>query len=73
MATPGTDDAAGLEASELCRTAKWREPPEEIKEEDLLTGEELKLFQSAAARFNFFAMDRLDLLYAVKELMRKMA
>ena len=37
---------------------KWPEPPEEIKEDDgLLTGEELKLFQSVAARFNFLVMD----------------
>ena len=56
------------------RTAQWHDLPEEIKEEDdLLTGEELKLFQSVAARFNFLAMDRPDLLYSVKELMRKMA
>ena len=33
----------------------------------------MKLFQSVAARFNFLAMDRPDLLYSVKELMRKMA
>ena len=53
---------------------KWRDPPEEIEEEDdFLTGEELKLFQSAAARFNFLAMERPDLLYSVKESMRKMA
>ena len=59
---------------ELRRTAKWHDPPEEIREEDdLLTGEELKLFQSVVARFNFLAMDRPDLLYSVKELMRKMA
>ena len=46
--------------------------PEEIEEEDdrLLTGEELKLFQSVAARFNFLAMDQPDLLFSVKELMR---
>ena len=48
--------------------------PEEVREEDdLLTGEELKLFQSVAARFNFLAMDRPDILYSVKELTRKMA
>ena len=35
--------------------------------------EELKLFQSVAARFNFFARDRPDLLFSVNELMRKMA
>ena len=77
MATPGTDDVGGLqecEISELRRTAKWREPPEDTKEEDdLLTGEELKLFQSVPARFNFLAIDRPDLLYSLKELMRKMA
>ena len=55
-------------------TAKCRDPPEEIREEDdLLAGEELNLFQSVAARFNFLAMDRPDLLHSVKELMRKMA
>ena len=48
----------------------WREIEEE---DDLLTGEELKLFQSVAVRFNFLAMDRPDLLYSAKELMRKMA
>ena len=32
------------------------------EEDDLLTGEELKLFKSVAARFNFLAMDRPDLL-----------
>ena len=33
------------EISELRRTAKWRDPLEEIeKEDDLLTQEELKLF-----------------------------
>ena len=54
--------------------AKWHDPQEEVREEDdLLTGEELKLFQSIAARFNFLAMDRPDLLYSVKQLMRKMA
>ena len=77
VATPGTDDVGGPKASqisELRRTAKWHDPPVEVREEDdLLTGEELKLFQSVVARFNFLAMDRPDLLYSVKELMRKMA
>ena len=77
VATPGTDDAGGPKASEISelrRTAKWRDLPGEIdKEDDLRTGEELKLFQSAAARFNFLAVVRPDLLYSVKELMRKMA
>ena len=77
VATPGTDDVGGPKASQNCelrRMEKWREVAEEIKEEDdLLTGEELKLFQSVAARFNFLATDRPDPLHAVKELMRQMA
>ena len=77
VATPGTADVGGPKASEISelrRTAKWHDPPEEIREEDdLLTGEELKLFQSVEARFNFLALDRPDLLYSVKELMWKMA
>ena len=57
VATPGTDDVGGPKASqirELRRTAKWQDPPEKVREEDdLLSGEELKLFQSVVARFNF--------------------
>ena len=49
VATPGIDDVGRLmasEISELRRTAKWRETPADIKEEeDLLTGEDLKLFR----------------------------
>ena len=77
VATPGTDDVGGPRASqisELHGTAKWHEPPEEVREEDdLPTGEDLKLFQGVAARFTFLAVDRPDLLYSVKELMREMA
>ena len=77
MATPGTDDVGGPKASqisELRRTARWHNPPEEVGEEDdLLTTEELRLFQSVAARFNFLTMDRPDTLYSVKVLMRKTA
>ena len=43
VATRGTDYVGGPKASEISelrRTAKWREPPEEIEEEDdLLSGE----------------------------------
>ena len=49
VATPGTDDVGGPKASQISevrRMVKWRDPPEGIKEEDdLLTGEKLKLFQ----------------------------
>ena len=51
--------AKASQINELRRTAKWHDPREEVREEDdLLTGEELKLFQSVAARFNILPMDR---------------
>ena len=69
VATPGNDGAGGPKASEISelrRTAKWRDPPEEIEEDDyFLTGEELKLFFCVAARFNYLAMDGPDLLCSV--------
>ena len=51
VATLGIGDVGGVpntrESSELRRTAKWHEPPEEIEEEDdLLTGDELKVLQT---------------------------
>ena len=73
VATPGTDDVGGPKTSkisELRRTAKWHDTPKEVREEDLLTQQEL-VFQSVAARFDYLAMDRPDPLYSVKELMRK--
>ena len=71
---PTTGEPNASQVSELRRTAKWHDPREEVREEDdLLTGEELKLLQGVAARFNFLAVDKPDLLYPVKELMRKMA
>ena len=70
----GTDDVGGPKISDiflLRRTAKWHDSAGEIKEEDdFLTGEELKLFQSVALRFNFLAIDRPDLLHSVKEMLR---
>ena len=53
VASSGTDDMGGPKASEISelrRTAKWHDPPEEIREEeDLLAGEE-----------TISEMDRLD-------------
>ena len=77
VAILGTDDMGGpkaSETSELRRAANWHDLPEGMKgEDDLLAGEDMKLFQSVAARFNFLAMDRPDLLFSEKELMRQMA
>ena len=71
VATSGADEWVGPKQVKSVNCVEWR--TEEVREEDdLLTGEELKLFQSAGARFNFLPMDRPDLLYTVKELMRKM-
>ena len=36
----------------------------------LLTGEAVKRYQSVAARMNYLALDRADLQFAAKELMR---
>ena len=38
-----------------------------------LMGEDYKLYQSLAARLNYYALDRLDIMFAVKELMRKLS
>jgi len=43
------------------------------EESPLLEGDQLSLYQSLAARLNYFSLDRPDLLFPVKELMRKMA
>ena len=56
----------------------WREDPSHGDDEDegedpRLVGERFTLYQSVAARLNYYALDRPDLQYAVKELMRKMA
>ena len=51
-------------------------PPEPCipePESALLDGERLKRYQSVAARVNYLALDRPDIQYAAKELMRKMA
>ena len=37
-----------------------------------LSGEQLKTYQSLAARLNFYSLDRADVQYAVKELRRKL-
>ena len=61
VATSGTDDACDRQAGEISkfrRTAKWHQPPKEIKEEERpLSGKKLKLFQGVVARFNYFAVD----------------
>ena len=36
-------------------------------------GEQLQKYQTLAAKLNYFSMDRPDLLYSVKELMRKLS
>ena len=38
-----------------------------------LSSDELSRYQSLAASLNYFSLDRLDLMYAVKELMRKLS
>ena len=77
VATLGTDDTGGPKASqisELRRSAKWHDCLEEVREEyDLLTGEKIEVVPECSSEIQFLAMDRPDLLYSVKELMREMA
>lgn len=42
-------------------------------ESPLLSGELLQLYQSLAARLNYYSLDRFDLLYPVQELMRMLS
>lgn len=75
-ATPGPKDL-----SRRRRDAVWRRDGADgagagDEEEDLdprLVGPALVLYQSVAARLNYYALDRPDLQYPVKELMRKMS
>ena len=51
-----------------------RPPPElSVPNSPELTGGMLRQYQSLAARLNYYALDRLDLLFPVKELMRKLS
>ena len=59
-ADAGSDSVGGVEGSH------WDGWP-------LLSGQRLHQYQSLAACLNYFALDRLDLMYPVKELMRKLA
>ena len=83
LATLGPDSSQSRTASFLGRTLtlrQWRIEYDQNQQHVSrtlkalgLTNARLKLFQSVAARFNFPAMDRPDLLYSVKKLMRQMA
>ena len=57
VVSPGTDDVGGPKASEISdlrRTAKWNDPPEEIREEeDRLTGEELNPISEGGGKIQF--------------------
>ena len=87
VATPGVKDEAEVSAAELVERRKGYSPPAfeigpmgEIttpsglpdSDSPELTGDQLRRYQSLAARLNYFALDRLDLLFPVKELMRKL-
>ena len=89
VATPGLKEDSDVTAAELLVRRKCCPPPEfqgptkaaqpqldsdqEEKGWPALTGAELPQYQSLAASLNYFALDRLDMMFAVKELMRKLA
>ena len=83
-ATPGVKDDSTVTAVELLERRKCYPPsngvfptqPVHSKEEGgwpELTGTEHSQYQSLAASLNYFALDRLDIMFAVKELMRKLS
>ena len=85
VATPLSDPARHDEAGNLNERRRavgsQKDRPLEIPaepvlpdpESPLLEGDRLKRYQSVAARVNYLALDRPDIQYASKELMRKMA
>ena len=71
MGTPGTDDVGGPKQAKSVNCVERQNGVILLKKSErrmTFSLEELKLFQSVAARFNFLAVDRPDLLYSVKEL-----
>ena len=75
----GSRQLAGrANSSEARRAADWRSPAELLPKEEHDGDRELgaadkAMFMSVAAKLNYLAMDRVDLQFAVKELMRHMA
>ena len=49
------------------------EEEEEANADRVLSEEECSLFRAAAARSNYLALDRIDIVFAAKELCRRMA
>ena len=71
VASPGTRDETDVTQRELQDRGLSAIPVDlEPEESPLLSGEQLKSYQSWAARLNFCSLDRADVQYAVKELMR---
>ena len=84
VATPGVRDETIVTAAELLERRRCYAPPrietkcsptEQEESEDgwpPLVDADLARYQSLAASLDYFALDRLDIMYAVKELMRKL-
>ena len=85
VATPGVRDETTVTAVELLERGRCYAPPrleaqpgsgDEVPDEEawpLLSGDEISRYQSLAASLNYFSLDRLDLMFTVKELMRKLS
>ena len=69
------DKANGLSTLAAVRTVLSREEEEEEESsaDRVLSEEECSLFRAAAARSNYLALDRIDIVFAAKELCRRMA
>ena len=74
VASPGAREESSLTAREIEQRRLAMAPV--APEDDIasaLTGQQLKDYQSLAARLNFYSMDRPDVQFAVKELMRRLS
>ena len=75
VTTTGIRDSPpdGLTAKELQLRRLLPSTPEDMPEFELLSGDQLQQYQSLAAKLNYYSLDRPDVQFAVKELMRKLS
>ena len=73
VASPGARDDTTLTAKEIQERRLLASPvTDDDQEFPALTGPRFKQYQSLAARLNFYSLDRPDVQFAVKELMRRL-
>lgn len=73
VTSPGAREETEVSHQELQERRLQAIPvPHDEEQAAALTGDQLKAYQSLAARLNFYSLDRVDIQFAIKELMRKL-